>query len=90
MVMGPRVETIAESAVDTYAAELEREQLRKARLATVEKWKEVYALLFASAAFSVFSEVNVLFAEFRYFGWRGRRYLVRQRGGVILMDFIFV
>ena len=53
MVMGPQLEQIASSAADPYAAELEREQLRKARLAKIEKWKEFYALLFAFAAFSV-------------------------------------
>ena len=56
MVMGNQVDQItsaAEAAIDPYAEELEREQLRKARLATTEKWKEFYALLFAFIAFSV-------------------------------------
>ena len=41
------------TSTDPYAEQLEREQLRKSRLATVEKWKEVYALLFAFVAFAV-------------------------------------
>jgi len=53
MVLGPQVEQITDVAVDPLAEELEREQLRKARLASAEKWKEFYALLFAFVAFSV-------------------------------------
>lgn len=50
-----RITSTASSAIDPYAEELEREQLRKAKLAAAEKWKEFYALLFAFTAFSVSS-----------------------------------
>ena len=53
MVMGGHSQVISERSVEPHLRMIEREELRKHRLQSAEKWKEYAALLFSVLVFAV-------------------------------------
>ena len=53
MIMGSYSQTINERSIEPHIRMIEREELRKYRLESAEKWKEYIALLFSILVFAV-------------------------------------
>lgn len=54
MVMGPHIQEIHDRSIEPYVEMIAREELRKSRLVSAERWKEFYALGISVLVFAVF------------------------------------
>lgn len=88
MVMGNHSQSIHDSSVEPQLRLIEREELRKHRLGSAEKWKEYTALLLSILVFAVCRSITNLMT--RSFGLQVRQSLVNWKDGPILTDFISV
>ena len=88
MVMGRHSQTIHDRSIEPHFRTIEREELRKRRLWSAEKWKEYTALLVSGFVFAVCFSVTILMT--RSFGLRVRQFSVNWKDGRILTDFISV
>jgi hypothetical protein len=88
MVMGRHSQTIHDRSIEPHLLMIEREELRKRRLWSAEKWKEYSALLVSGFVFAVsFSETILMM---RSFGLRVPQFSVNWKDGLILTGFISV
>jgi hypothetical protein len=90
MIMGPHTQEIHDRSLEPYMEMIAREELRKTRLLSAEKWDEFYSLAFSFLVFAVSPHPLYRLIDNSFFGLLERRYSAIPRTGRTLMDFIFV